>query len=324
LTRKTVVNLPSVWQTCQPTGSGLIFGVSPTIGCSSVDSFSFPERTVIKPEQINFCVGQFQNLIPQLVQQNRSPFIHCNSYQNMPPAVYQDLLGVCAMYSQKNILNQGVIFSMLDNQVFNLVKSYNPSSWSTQDYLVGIQALIMYQIIRFFDGDIRQRANAEKHSGTLEAWTIHLNSEGNNYDRNDYDSEFQRWVFVESTRRTVIMSIMVQAMYSLSKDGYCSSVPLMATLPMSMDGTLWNASEEDWWQATLGFGGALVTYQEFLKQWSGGESLYTGIFETILIVACKHNLRPPPLMAASEPFSQRIEHLYTKPDTNFCNSGAIV
>jgi len=164
-------------------------------------------------------------------------------------------------------------------------------------YLVGVQSLLIYQIIRLFDGDIRQRANAERHSGLLEAWTLQLNST-NNICYNDCGTEslYQRWVFIESARRTVTMSIMVQAMYSLLKDGYCTRVLLLATLPVSVDGALWNASEETWWQTTLGSGGDLCTYLDFTNQWNEGQALYTDIYKTILSVACRHNLRRPPLM----------------------------
>jgi hypothetical protein len=132
----------------------------------------------------------------------------------------------------------------------------------------------------------------------LEAWTSQLRSASNIF-HNDFSSSkslYQRWVFIESARRTVMMSVMVQAMYSLLKDGVCSSVPLMATLPISVNGALWNMSEEDWWQTTLGFGSDLLTYQEFLDKWSGGATFQTDVFEIILLAACKHNLKRPPLM----------------------------
>jgi hypothetical protein len=173
----------------------------------------------------------------------------------MPPVVYQDLLGISALYCQKSPQNQTIIFSILDSQISSLIESSKSSLWSTTDYLVGVQVLIIYQIIRLFDGDIRQRANAERHLGILETWTFQLNSTSNIcYNDCATESPYQRWVFIESARHTVIMSIMVHAMYSLLKDGFCTSIPLMATLPVSSDGALWGASEETWWETTLGLG----------------------------------------------------------------------
>ncbi|MCJ1303252.1 hypothetical protein MMC08_006060 [Hypocenomyce scalaris] len=276
-----------------------IYGSS-NIEMSPFDSFRFPELTTLTAEQVDFCIGQFKACVPQLVQQNRSPFIHPLSYQHQPPNIYQDLLGVSAMYCQKVPQNQAVVSAMLDGRISSLVVASNSSSaWSIEDYLVGVQALIVYQIIRLFDGDIRQRANAERHFTMLEAWTGRLHSASNIF-YNDFSSDkslYQRWVFIESARRTVIMSVMVQAMYSHIKDGVCSSVPLLATLPMSVNGALWNMSEEDWWQSTLGFGSDLLTYQEFVDQWSGGATFQTDAFETILLVACKHHSKRQSIMS---------------------------
>lgn len=278
--------------------SGFLIGVSASFDQCPLDSFSFPERTVVKQDQIDFCIAQFKNMVPQLVQLSQSPFIHCSSYESMPPVVYQDLLGVSALYCHKSNQNKTTIFSMLDSRVSTLITSSKSSSWSIQDYLVGIQALIIYQIIRLFDGDIRQRANAERHMNILEAWTMHLNSTSNIYSNDcNGESNYQRWIFIESVRRTILMSTMIQAMYSLTKDGYCIGIPLMTTLPLSLDGELWNLPEESWWERVNGQGGNLITYGEFINQWSGGETLYTDTFETILIAACRHNIRRPPMMA---------------------------
>lgn len=215
----------------------------------------------------------------------------------MPPATYQDILGICAMYIQKSPRNQTVIFAMLDSRVSNLINDSKSSPWLAKDYLIAVQAMTMYQIIRLFDGDIRQRGNAERHLEILQSWTFQLIPTNDIYTNNcNSESPYERWVFIESTRRTALMSTMVQAMYSLTKDGYCTSIPFLATLPLSIDGALWNSSEESWWQSTFGLGGDLVTYGDFVNKWRDGQALYTDTFETILIAACRHNLRRPPLM----------------------------
>lgn len=260
-----------------------------------INSFPYPERATIKQEQLDFCVSQFKDIILQLVHQNRAPFIHHDSYQLAPPVAYQDLLGVSAMYCQKTPQNQTIIFSMLDSRISSLIRSSKSSLWSTKDYLVAVQAMIIYQIIRLFDGDIHQRAKAEGQFRILETWASHLHST-TNYGDTDSESPYQRWIFMESARRSVTMSIMLQAIYSILKDGYCTSVPQMTTLPVSVNGALWIASEDAWWETTLGLGGELITYQDFLAQWNGGQALFAGTYESILMGACRHNVIRPPLM----------------------------
>lgn len=260
-----------------------------------INSFPYPERATIKQEQLDFCILQFKDIILQLVRQNRAPFIHHDSYQHAPPVAYQDVLGISAMYCQKTPQNETITFSMLDSRISSLIGSSKSSPWSAKDYLVGVQAMLIYQIIRLFDGDIRQRAKAEGQFRILETWISQLHSISN-YSESGTESPYQRWTFIESARRSVTMSIMVRAIYSILKDGYCTSVPQMTTLPVSVNGALWIASEEVWWQTTLGLGGELITYQDFLAQWNGGQALHTGTYESILIGACKHNVRRPPLM----------------------------
>jgi hypothetical protein len=158
--------------------------------------------------------------------------------------------------------------------------------------LLGTQALIIYQIIRLFDdSSIRQRVNAERQLGVLDAWTTRLKNmvaacqDGLLPSKSTYE----HWVAMESARRTVLVSVMLQAIYSLLKNGSCSSVPLMATLPVSLDGKLWGLSEDDWWQATSGAENELVTYREYVRKWSHGDPLQIDAYETIILVACKHN-----------------------------------
>jgi hypothetical protein len=161
--------------------------VASNIDLSPLDSFPFPELTAISQDQVDFCIRQFKACV-QLVQQNRSPFIHPSSYQYTSSTVYQDLLCVSAMYCLKSPRNQAVVLQMLDHKVSSLILSSNSSSWLIQDYLAGVQALLFYQIIRLFDRDIRQWANAERHFATLEAWTMQLRSTANVF-HNDSSSD---------------------------------------------------------------------------------------------------------------------------------------
>lgn len=259
----------------------------------SLSSFAFPERTVIRQEQIEFCIDRFKESIFELVQSNHSPFIHQTSYESEPPGAIQDLLGVGAMYCRKSPANQKIFFAMLNSRADSLVASSKSTSLSTAEWLVGVQAMIIYQIIRLFDGNIQQRSYGQRHMALLELWTMRLQSTvGIWYNDCSVETPYQHWIFVESIRRTITMSIMVQAMYSLLENGYCSTVPLMDGLPISVNGALWDVSEEEWWTIARSGGGDLTTYRDFTNKWSGGTSLYKNTYETILLAACKPNFLP--------------------------------
>lgn len=255
-----------------------------------LDRFNFPELAPISTEQVDFTICQFKSCITQLVQSTPLPFIHLSSYQKTVPQEYQDLLGVSAMYLQKNAENQQTIFAMLDRSISRLLSG--ASSWTLEELLLATQALVIYQIIRLFDGDIRQRANAERHLLVLDAWTNRLQEEANSIRTCLLvKPTYERWVIIESARRTVLVSVMLQAIYSLIKDGVCDSVPMMATLPVSLDGRLWKMSEDEWWRTTSGKEVESVTYREYVSKWSHGDPLRIDAYETILLVACKHNAK---------------------------------
>jgi hypothetical protein len=194
------------------------------------------------------------------------------------------------MYCQKGPDNQQLVFSLLDRSISRLIS--NSSSCGFEELLLGTQALIFYQIIRLFDdSSIRQRVNAERQLGVLDAWTTRLKNMGAACQDGLLPSKstYEHWVAMESARRTVVVSVMLQAIYSLLKNGSCSSVPLMATLPVSLDGKLWSLSEDDWWQATSGAQNELVTYREYVRKWTHGDPLQIDAYETIILEACKHN-----------------------------------
>jgi hypothetical protein len=222
---------------------------SNTLG-SPYDSFPFPEIATIRKDQLDYCISHFQGCITTLVQQSQNLFMHFTSYQETLPIAYQDLLSICALHSQRNPRNKTVIFRMLDDKVKALLAQANTSFCSVEDRLLQLQAMLLYQFMRLFDGDIRQRANAERDFEPLEAWTIELHqtyaASGNELS---WESPYRQWVLLESVRRTIMMSVVLQSAYSAIRDGLCYLVPFLSALPMSTNASLWGASEDNWWQA---------------------------------------------------------------------------
>jgi hypothetical protein len=184
-------------------------------------------------------------------------------------------------------MNESLIFGILSTKLNDLLSKL--PYCSLEDELASVQALIIYQIIRLFDGDIRQRGMAEAHFQILTAWAMHLRQ------RSEFEltpslqsSPYRKWLFIESARRTVLMAIFLQAIYCGIKDGYCSSVPEMAGLPLTVRGDLWEVrSEGEWMQATCGSQPDVLTYHEFVEAFDGGQA--GGVvedFQKALLVAC--------------------------------------
>lgn len=201
----------------------------------------------------------------------------------------QDVYCVCAAYLSKSTTNQNLVFHILSNKVDGLVSLRQSNYGSFEDELASVQALIIYQIIRLFDGDIRQRGTAEAQFQLLDAWVMQLRL------RSEFDlppstqsSPYRNWLFIESVRRTVLMSILLRAIYYAIKNGFCDTVSDMAGLPLTVRGELWEAkSEGEWMLATRGSQPEILTYHEFTEVWGGvpvGSDLDE--FQKVLLVAC--------------------------------------
>jgi hypothetical protein len=224
-----------------------------------------------------------------LVQQSQNPFIHLSSYQDTLPTPYQDLLSICALHCQKTAQNKAIAFKILDDKVNSLLTRAKTSFCSVEDRLLHVQALLLYQFMRLFDGDIRQRANAERDFEHLEAWTIELHQTyaacGNKLS---WESPYRQWVLFESIRRTIMMSVVLQSAYSAIRDGFCYLVPFLSSLPMSTNAGLWKASEYNWWQTANQPSSTILTYGEYVEEWNRGKVLEVDAYEKMLLVACRH------------------------------------
>jgi len=177
---------------------------------------------------------------------------------------------------------------MLDCKLATLIQDSASFLCRLKDNLLALQALILYQVIRLFDGDVRQRANAERHLELLDSWTLRLHQ---NYSQvltmPGKESTYGHWVLMESIRRTTMISVLLRSFYCVMKDGYCELAPLMCTLPVSNTAHLWKALEtgrgED-----LTNKGEVLTYVEWARQWNAGNVNSIDEYEKLLLVTCRH------------------------------------
>ncbi|KAK9354676.1 hypothetical protein V1505DRAFT_386782 [Lipomyces doorenjongii] len=104
-----------------------------------------------------------------MVLENQTAWCHPRLYIDFMPRSMQDALACCALYLAKNHINAPIIFS---TKVSDLLAAPEPTT--AIELLARTQALILYQIIRIFDGDIVAMAAAAATSSALEAATLAL------------------------------------------------------------------------------------------------------------------------------------------------------
>ncbi|KAJ6786275.1 hypothetical protein PWT90_00815 [Aphanocladium album] len=181
--------------------------------------------------RLEFAVEVIRTAPRTMVEQLSTPWSHPLLYRTdgdaMPRSI-QDALGACALYNTKTTINTPVVFSLIDSHATGLVGSPPPATLRLA--LAHTHALILYQVMRLFDGDISARARGERLIPALEASTMHLLS----FVR--FDSELLRvtdlapypvqparelwhdWLLHESARRTVLITFyMLQAYRAMAQ-----------------------------------------------------------------------------------------------------------
>lgn len=182
-----------------------------------------------------------------------------------------------------NEANQVVLFRTLDAEVSELL---NPASSGTLlEDLSKLQIMVLYQIIRLFHGDIKQRTLAEQQQSFLGAWGLQLlrRADVELRDAQPASPTWQTWILAESIRRTVIVAFMVLAIYSVFKHGVCPE-PTLSILPISTKQAIWN-SRAAYLQHS--FEDKTMKYGDFTALWLALPPRKLEPFEKMILVACK-------------------------------------
>ncbi|PGH08218.1 hypothetical protein GX51_01372 [Blastomyces parvus] len=131
---------------------------------------------------IQLYVDELKTWLRQWVSKGTNPFIHHQLYYDYMPSEVQDGYNCCSIYSTKNPQNQRIVYRIIEEKVASLLDTGHiqqqlprtpnsfPSHLSLTQHLARVQCLLMYQIMRLFDGDIRQQALAEQQAPILKGW----------------------------------------------------------------------------------------------------------------------------------------------------------
>ncbi|MCJ1451117.1 hypothetical protein MMC28_001452 [Mycoblastus sanguinarius] len=217
----------------------------------------------IYQSRVVFVSRQFKTYPKVFYSRGQTPFIHRHMYDEHTPAVIYDALSACALYCGKTKDNESLVFGDISRKVRQLVGGMQQPFLSPVDHLASVQALLLYQIIRLLDGDIRQRADAELDEAVLISWSEQLQGRiqppslssdlesSSNLQGPMITSTWQDWIIAESVRRTVLTSYMLQGVYSFLKLGYDKVSGKVNKLSFTAQSALWNAPSEFHWREAL-------------------------------------------------------------------------
>ena len=240
-------------------------------------------------QSLNFCTRQLLGSAESMVQTTSTPWMKPITAFALNPSPLHDAFSVAASYMARNPENEGMVIDLIVAKTKDLLQQ---ACWSFDEHLANAQALLVLYIIQLFDGDIQMRAEAENSFSLVQARLMSL------LERQDYEipeavamSPWLKWTFLESVRRTYLIYVFTEGIYQNLKQGYCELVPLMATLPIALDGALWNARTEiEWIAATKARSTAVIAYGEAVPIWNEMKTEQNRELETMqefLWAACK-------------------------------------
>jgi hypothetical protein len=237
----------------------------------------------LSTEQIRFLVRSLRSVIPSLAYTGSTLFIHKTLYRTYQLPAYQDSVAISALYLARTPETQHILASTISAKIANL--SDESSTWTLPQHLAAVQALLMYQIIRLFDPSAALQSSAVKHNPLLELWAAHLwkRSFASPYLNTPYLS----WIFAESLRRTVMLSVFVRCCWScVTRGGLADQVHVLARLPVWRGAGAWESEEAEWASRRGGCG--LTSYEELAGSWNKERNV-GGLdrLERLLVAACR-------------------------------------
>lgn len=112
---------------------------------------SYPTFGVMDRDRAKFCVAALKSYPGHLALTSKTAFINPRCYPTLPPML-QDACTVAALYMTKNDKNEDMVREIISTKTNQLVHDYR-STWTVSEHLAAVQALVIFQIIRLFDGE---------------------------------------------------------------------------------------------------------------------------------------------------------------------------
>lgn len=173
--------------------------------------------------RVEYSLEQLKLMPRMMVERNSTPWIHSKLYEENMPRSLQDAHAACALYITRNDVNVEHVTRFITSRVEELTMTAQPIA--LVELLARAHALMLYQMMLVFGGDIR-------FYGQAETLIPHLEETGNSllaiagqqtdvagsipiYPITAARAAWRSYVFRESVRRTVLSLFHFTAMCNL-------------------------------------------------------------------------------------------------------------
>lgn len=202
-------------------------------------------------KRLRYTMDAFKSAPGDMVLDGGTPWSHPALYRDSMPACLEDAVAACALHRAKNAVNTPMIQRVIEQRYQRLLAASMPPTTSVTDLMARTHALLLYQIMLFFDDSPVARALAEETSSSLSDAATAL-MQFVRYEDEDEDDEDVRnpsrniplyplttaralyadWTFQESLRRTLLISFMLVQLQNLMRADLSVLLPsALATSP---------------------------------------------------------------------------------------------
>ncbi|KAL4792599.1 hypothetical protein BDV19DRAFT_391906 [Aspergillus venezuelensis] len=218
----------------------------------------------------------------EFARQASTIFIHEDLYSDAMPRSMRTAYGISASSCLVIERSRGRMFKAIDDEVSDLLNDTERAS--IMEDLASLQALTLYQTIRFFHGDLKQRATAEQQQSFLFSRALKLVTRSQTELRDI--SSWESWLLAECIRRTAIIVYFLYGMNSIFREGICIGLPTLAKLPLSTELGYWEGGQVDGDSTDLALG-ETISYETFMALWLVSTPRKLNRFEKLLLVPCQ-------------------------------------
>ncbi|KAJ9656720.1 hypothetical protein H2201_008452 [Coniosporium apollinis] len=183
---------------------------------------------------LHYIIARIKGFTTDVATRNATPFLHRYLYRDHAPQCILSCFTANVLYANRTEANTAMVMRVLHSSVRELVDTEAGRVVATPaEKLARAQTLFLYQIIRLFDGDVILRAQGEKDMPLLQTWLGDLcRMRGHLGELAEFENgvvrkqplkiEWERWIFAESMRRTIVMAYSVITLYETMKDSGCT------------------------------------------------------------------------------------------------------
>lgn len=213
--------------------------------------------------------------------QGETIFIHPTLYRSSLPASMRTAFGICAATLSLNQQTRPMIFQAVDAEVTSLLGSTLTGPLS--ENLAAFQALVLYQIMRVFHGDLKEQSTAEQQEFIVRSIGLRLLQQAE-AELPIPPTTWESWILAESVRRAVLFSFKLYTLYWSARAGVCKENGALNHLPLSSNPAIWDSQDVDLEIVTRD---TIITHGQLLARWEAAPQRKLDRYENFLVVAWK-------------------------------------